>query len=136
MKRTITCMLLPMLLPRASPLAADDAAAEAVAKVGRGQGRAPAPKPSGGDKDDLGHVDPRQPGGAEVARHRAVEELGDRRRRSGLATLLDDSRQPVDRDVFMRELDYYEITVGVDRDAAEPCCRSLLRLIHRHLQEA
>lgn len=27
----------------------------------------------------------------------------------GLSTLLDDSRQPVDKDVFMRELSYYEI---------------------------
>jgi hypothetical protein len=25
---------------------------------------------------------------------------------------LDDGRQPVDRDVFMRELDYYQITTG------------------------
>jgi hypothetical protein len=27
----------------------------------------------------------------------------------GLSTLLDDSRQPIDRDVFMRALGYYEI---------------------------
>lgn len=27
----------------------------------------------------------------------------------GFAALLDDSRQPVDKDVFMRQLDYYEI---------------------------
>jgi hypothetical protein len=33
-------------------------------------------------------------------------EIGDA---SGLDTLLDDSRQPVDKDVFMRELSYYEI---------------------------
>jgi len=33
-------------------------------------------------------------------------EIGDS---VGLATLLDDSRRPVDRDVFMRELSYYEI---------------------------
>lgn len=33
-------------------------------------------------------------------------EIGDS---LGLAALLDDSRRPVDRDVFMRELDYYEI---------------------------
>lgn len=33
-------------------------------------------------------------------------EIGDA---SGLDTLLDDSRQPVDRDVFLRELSYYEI---------------------------
>ena len=33
-------------------------------------------------------------------------EIGDAR---SLATLLDDSRQPVDRDVFLRELGYYQI---------------------------
>jgi len=30
----------------------------------------------------------------------------------GIATLLDDSRRPVDRDVFMRELSYYEVRSG------------------------
>ena len=33
-------------------------------------------------------------------------EIGDS---LGVATLLDDSRRPVDRDVFMRELSYYEV---------------------------
>lgn len=33
-------------------------------------------------------------------------EIGDK---LGLADSLDDSRQPVDKEVFMRELDYYEI---------------------------
>jgi hypothetical protein len=33
-------------------------------------------------------------------------EIGDS---LGLSTLLDDSRRPVDKDVFMRELGYYEI---------------------------
>src|SRR5262245_11846746 len=32
----------------------------------------------------------------------------------GLATLLDDSRQPVDKDVFMRALSYYEIRSNTD----------------------
>jgi len=36
-------------------------------------------------------------------------ELGDP---LGLSTLLDNSRQPVDRDVFMRALNYYEIRSG------------------------
>ena len=36
-------------------------------------------------------------------------ELG---RTLGVSRLLDDGRQPVDRDVFSRELDYYEIRVG------------------------
>ena len=30
----------------------------------------------------------------------------------GVSRLLDDGRQPVDRDVFMRELDYYQIREG------------------------
>ena len=33
-------------------------------------------------------------------------EIGDS---VGVATLLDDSRRPVDRDVFMRELSYYDV---------------------------
>jgi hypothetical protein len=33
-------------------------------------------------------------------------EIGDS---LGVSTMLDDSRQPVDREVFMRELSYYEI---------------------------
>lgn len=32
-----------------------------------------------------------------------------------VSRVLDDGRQPVDRDVFMRELDYYEIRTGVSR---------------------
>jgi hypothetical protein len=30
----------------------------------------------------------------------------------GISTLLDNSRQPIDKDVFMRALSYYEITSG------------------------
>jgi hypothetical protein len=36
-------------------------------------------------------------------------EIGDM---PGLSRLLDDSIQPVDKDVFMRELAYYEIRSG------------------------
>ena len=36
-------------------------------------------------------------------------EIGDM---PGLSRLLDDSVQPVDKDVFMRELAYYEIQIG------------------------
>jgi hypothetical protein len=36
-------------------------------------------------------------------------EIGDA---VGIATLLDDSRRPVDRDVFARELAYYQIKAG------------------------
>jgi hypothetical protein len=46
----------------------------------------------------------------------------------GISTLLDDSRQPVDKDVFMRALSYYEIRSNTTRhdgaaektDAAQP----------------
>jgi hypothetical protein len=48
-------------------------------------------------------------------------ELGDAR---GISTMLDDSRQPVDKDVFMRMLGYYEISVGrntaAGKDVAQP----------------
>ena len=39
----------------------------------------------------------------------------------GVSRLLDDGRQPVDRDVFLRELDYYQIRAtpsGAAKDAA------------------
>jgi hypothetical protein len=39
-------------------------------------------------------------------------ELGDS---PGIAPMLDDSRQPVDKDVFMRSLRYYEIRSGTKR---------------------
>ena len=46
----------------------------------------------------------------------------------GISTMLDDSRQPIDRDVFMRALSYYEIRSNTTRhdgaaektDAAQP----------------
>jgi hypothetical protein len=46
----------------------------------------------------------------------------------GISTLLDDSRQPIDKEVFMRMLNYYEIRSGTvppggvptDRKAAQP----------------
>ena len=36
-----------------------------------------------------------------------------------VSRVLDDGRQPVDRDVFMRELDYYQIREGT-RDGVDP----------------
>ena len=36
-------------------------------------------------------------------------EIGDS---LGIATMLDDSRRPVDKDVFMRELSYYQVRSG------------------------
>ncbi len=38
----------------------------------------------------------------------------------GVSTLLDDSRQPVDRDVFMRALSYYEIRSETTRHGGAP----------------
>lgn len=38
----------------------------------------------------------------------------------GISTMLDDSRQPVDKDVFMRALSYYEVRSNEKRDAAQP----------------
>jgi hypothetical protein len=38
----------------------------------------------------------------------------------GISTLLDDSRQPIDKDVFMRMLSYYEIRSETARPAGVP----------------
>jgi hypothetical protein len=38
----------------------------------------------------------------------------------GLSTMLDDSRQPVDKEVFMRALRYYEIRSESARSSAAP----------------
>ncbi len=38
----------------------------------------------------------------------------------GVSTLLDDSRQPVDKDVFMRALSYYEIRSEMTRHDGAP----------------
>jgi hypothetical protein len=38
----------------------------------------------------------------------------------GISTLLDDSRQPIDKDVFMRMLSYYEIRSETARPAGAP----------------
>lgn len=40
----------------------------------------------------------------------------------GISTMLDDSKQPVDKEVFMRELSYYEIRSQTD--AAQPATAS------------
>jgi hypothetical protein len=37
----------------------------------------------------------------------------------GISRLLDDSTQPVDKDVFMRELDYYGLTVAEPKTDGE-----------------
>ena len=38
----------------------------------------------------------------------------------GISTLLDDSRQPIDKEVFMRMLSYYEIRSGTARPDSAP----------------
>jgi hypothetical protein len=38
----------------------------------------------------------------------------------GISTMLDDSRQPIDKEVFMRMLNYYEIRSETARPAAAP----------------
>ena len=45
-----------------------------------------------------------------------ASELGDE---LGMRNLLDERAKPVDRDVFMRELDYYEIRTGADAYSSE-----------------
>jgi hypothetical protein len=59
-------------------------------------------------------------------------ELGDV---LGISTLLDDSRQPIDKDVFMRMLSYYEIrsetgrptSAPIERNAAQPAAATQRR---------
>ena len=39
----------------------------------------------------------------------------------GISTMLDDSKQPIDKDVFMRVLSYYEVrSTTTHHDAAQP----------------
>ena len=52
----------------------------------------------------------------------------------GISTMLDDSRQPIDKEVFMRMLSYYEIRSGTargsaptDRNAAQPAAAAQRR---------
>jgi len=95
------------LLLLAGPARADDAPASApAAKVAAL--KTPASKPEAGAKAISGMS---ILGNQEAPKSLVIvpwksSEIGDAR---SLATLLDDSRQPVDRDVFMRELGYYQI---------------------------
>ena len=104
-------LIVPMLLA-ASAVAADDAAKAApdapAATVAAT--KTPAAKSEGGPKAISGMS---ILGNQEAPKSLVIvpwksSEIGDSR---GLATLLDDSRKPVDRDVFMRELGYYQIRV-------------------------
>ncbi len=99
-------LIVPMLLV-ASAAAAEDAATTTPAATVAAT-KAPAAKTASGPKTISGMS---ILGNQEAPKSLVIvpwksSEIGDSR---GLATLLDDSRRPVDRDVFMRELGYYQI---------------------------
>jgi hypothetical protein len=99
-------LIVPVLLV-ASAVAAEDAATTTPAATVAAT-QAPAAKPASGPKAISGMS---ILGNQEAPKSLVIvpwksSEIGDSR---GLATLLDDSRKPVDRDVFMRELGYYQI---------------------------
>lgn len=99
-------LIVPVLMV-ASVVAAEDAATTTPAATVAAT-QAPAAKPAGRPKSISGMS---ILGNQEAPKSLVIvpwksSEIGDSR---GLATLLDDSRRPVDRDVFMRELGYYQI---------------------------
>ena len=110
-----------LLLLVAGALAAEEPPAiQTVAKVDvktseaavPGDGAASAlPKPGTGDKtlSGISILGNQEAPKALVIVPWKSSQLGDT---LGIDRSLDDSRQPVDRDVFMRELTYYEIRVG------------------------
>lgn len=102
MHRTLACIALLLLLGSAAASANEAAAPAAPAKA--------APKP-GGDHDMAGMsvVGNDDAPKALVIVPWKSSGLGDV---LDVSRALDDGRQPVDRDVFMRELDYYEIREG------------------------
>jgi hypothetical protein len=97
-----TLLFVPLLL--LSPwVFADDSAAATVAKSDA--------KPNSGPKTISGMS---ILGNQEAPKSLVIvpwksSEIGDS---LGLSAMLDDSRQPVDKDVFMRELDYYQLRSG------------------------
>jgi hypothetical protein len=99
-------LIVPMLLAASAVAAEDTAKAEPAATVAAT--KAPVAKSERGPKAISGMS---ILGNQEAPKSLVIvpwksSEIGDSR---GLATLLDDSRKPVDRDVFMRELGYYQI---------------------------
>ena len=104
MKRT--SLMLSLLLVAGVAVAEDAPAPEPVAKVAAA--KSPDAKAEGGDKTISGMSilgNQEAPKSLVIVPWKA-SEIGDAR---SLGTLLDDSRQPVDRDVFLRELGYYQI---------------------------
>jgi hypothetical protein len=103
-------LIVPLLLTMATA-AANDAPAEApVAKVAAAA-KAPAARSEGGAKAISGMS---ILGNQEAPKSLVIvpwksSEIGDS---LGLPTQLDDSRKPVDKDVFLRELGYYQVRSG------------------------
>jgi hypothetical protein len=103
-KRTL--LLMSVLLVSGAAVAEDAPADAPVAKVAAA--KTAATKTEGGTKAISGMS---ILGNQEAPKSLVIvpwksSEIGDA---SELATLLDDSRQPVDKDVFLRELSYYQI---------------------------
>lgn len=101
-----TLLIVSLLLASGAVAADDSPVREPAAKVAAN--KPTAAKPDGGAKaisgmSILGNQE--APKSLVIVPWKA-SEIGDAR---SLATLLDDSRQPVDKDVFLRELAYYQI---------------------------
>ena len=103
--------LVPLLLATGAALAGDPPPAEPAASTAEAQAKAQAAK------------DPKELSGMSVLGNQEApkalvivpwksSEIGGS---LGISTMLDDSRQPVDRDVFMRALCYYEIRSNATR---------------------
>jgi hypothetical protein len=104
MKRNL--LFVPLLLATAAVAADDVKSSEPAEKAAAA--KAPATKAEGGAKSISGMS---ILGNQEAPKSLVIvpwksSEIGDS---LGFAALLDDSRKPVDRDVFMRELGYYQI---------------------------
>jgi len=94
-------LFVPLLLTASVVLADDVPTAEPVASATEAKAEGGAKKISG--MSVLGNLEAPK---ALVIVPWKSSEIGDS---LGLSTMLDASRQPVDKDVFMRELGYYEI---------------------------
>jgi hypothetical protein len=100
-------MILPLLVFWAAAAAAEDVPqGEPVASAAKPAAKAAKPEPGAKVISGMSILGNQEAPKALVIVPWKSSEIGDA---AGLDTLLDDSRQPVDRDVFMRELSYYEI---------------------------
>jgi hypothetical protein len=98
-------LIVPMLLMSGVALAADVPKGELVAKATEAKAKAKAE----GDAKTISGMSIL--GNQEAPKSLVIvpwksSEIGDA---LGFSALLDDSRRPVDKDVFMRELSYYEV---------------------------